>query len=169
MKKKIIVIGGGASGMVAAITAARNNSQVTLLEQKSELGKKILVTGNGRCNFTNNIMQVDCYYCKDKEFIANIIESYPTKKITDFFHELGVLNKERNGYIYPLTDQATTIRDALVNELKKLKIQIVTNAQVIKIIDCSSDKKIKNTRKKECTCKVEDTVTASIKEPLNGS
>ncbi|MFI3208041.1 MAG: aminoacetone oxidase family FAD-binding enzyme [Eubacteriales bacterium] len=139
MRKKILVIGGGASGMVAAIMAARQGADVTIIEQQSELGKKILATGNGRCNFTNLSIDVDDYYCEETEMLSGILETYTPDVIIDFFESIGVLARERNGYIYPTTDQASNIRDALVAELELLQVKIYLEMPVSKII-CATNK-----------------------------
>lgn len=134
MKKKILVIGGGASGMVAAIFAARNGANVTIIEQQSEVGKKILATGNGRCNYTNSDMNASHYYCDDMEFINKLLSNYKTQDILEFFNSIGILSKNRNGYIYPLTDQAASIRDALLEELNNCKVSIYTDTIAERII-----------------------------------
>lgn len=133
MRKKILIIGGGASGMVAAIVAARNGADVTILEQKSEMGKKILATGNGRCNYTNLSMDISDYYCEHKEFIRNLVAEYTPQVIMEFFESLGILSRERNGYVYPLTDQASSIREALVNELVDLGVTLCVDTAATQI------------------------------------
>lgn len=127
MRNQVIIIGGGASGMVAAITAARQGAKVTVIEQKNELGKKILATGNGRCNFTNLSIDTSHYYCEDVAFIQGLINTYSPSVIMKFFEELGVLSKDRNGYVYPFTDQASTIRNALVSELESLHVKVLVD------------------------------------------
>lgn len=155
MKKKILIIGGGASGMVAAIVAARRGGDIVLIEQNNELGKKILATGNGRCNYTNLSMSIEDYYCSDTKLIETIIEKYPPQVILDFFESLGILWKERNGYVYPFTDQATSIRQALVNELAHLNVKIEVNSTVKEIKKSNSTHKTQylvNTDTKSFTC-----------------
>lgn len=133
MSKSILVIGGGASGMVAAIIAARQGKAVTILEQKNELGKKILATGNGRCNFTNVSMGVEDFYCQDNNTLRNVLNTYTTDVILEFFQSIGILAKERSGYYYPITDQASNIRDALLAELKELGVIIYLECEVRRI------------------------------------
>ncbi len=128
--KHVIVVGGGASGLVAAISAARNGARVTLLEQKDRVGKKLLSTGNGRCNFTNKIMTSECFRSDDMQLVTQVLARIGFEEIKHFFEDLGVLYKDRNGYIYPISDQASTILDVLRMELESLGIQTVTETCV---------------------------------------
>ena len=109
----IAIIGGGASGMMAAIFAARKGAKVLLLEQNDRLGKKILVTGNGRCNYTNTYQDASCYRSEQPDFITRVLNQFPAEKVIAFFRELGIYPKDRNGYLYPYSDQASAIRDVL--------------------------------------------------------
>lgn len=122
---RIIVIGAGASGLMAAITAGRLGAPVTILERMEKPGKKLLMTGNGRCNLTNLIMREPSAFRGEKpEFACKILEQFGAEDVLDFFHGLGVLTKERSGYIYPYTDQAATVLDALLLEAGRLGIRI---------------------------------------------
>ena len=95
-KRRIAIVGGGAAGLAAAITAARMGAHVILLEHKDRVGKKILATGNGRCNYTNAKMDPSCFYagCQrsggDSMFITSLLEKFPTERVLDFFAEIGV-------------------------------------------------------------------------------
>ena len=97
MKKKnrIAVIGGGVSGMTAAVTAAEQGADVLLLEQKEMTGKKILVTGNGRCNYTNRVQTPQCYRSDDPEFPWKVMQKFPAEKILELFQEMGIYPKDR--------------------------------------------------------------------------
>ena len=121
----IIVVGGGAAGLVAAITAARNGAKVLILEHNEVLGKKILATGNGKCNYTNKMQGVDKYYGQNPAFVAPVLEQFGLKETLAFFEELGIYPKERNGGYYPQSEQATAIRDVLLMELQHQRIGIV--------------------------------------------
>ena len=126
-KKKqfdILVIGGGAAGMMAAITAARNNQTVCILERLDKLGKKLLATGNGKCNFTNEHMQVDCFRAEDS-FVKSVIERFSVSDCLEFFRSIGVYPKNKNGYYYPNSEQASSVVNALYMELQKQGVHIV--------------------------------------------
>ncbi|NMR95857.1 FAD-dependent oxidoreductase, partial [Vibrio parahaemolyticus] len=97
----VIVIGGGASGIVAAIIAKRNNSSVTLLERNDRIGKKLLVTGNGRCNYTNADMSLDYFHSSNKKCIENVLKIFDRDNTLDFFERLGIMPKVEEGKIFP--------------------------------------------------------------------
>lgn len=127
--KNIIVAGAGASGMMAAISAASEGARVILLEHKDRIGKKILSTGNGRCNFTNTFQEPVCYHSENPEFPWKIIEKFNARDVISFFLQLGVYSKNRNGYLYPNSDQASAVLDALRMELERLRVEIRTGIQ----------------------------------------
>lgn len=137
MKKEIIIIGGGAAGMVAAISAARNGAKVTILEHKEKLGKKILATGNGKCNYTNLHQSIDCYRSENIPFVEEVFSHFNEKDTIEFFKQLGIYPKSRNGYMYPNSEQASSIVDVLVMELQHLQVEVRCNEVVkkIKVID----------------------------------
>jgi len=130
MKNRIIIIGGGASGLVAAISAARQNNIVTILEHKDRAGKKLLSTGNGKCNLTNSNQKTKYYHCEDKNFIKEIFSQFDYKDTMDFFDGLGVYLRDKNGYIYPYSNQASSILEVLLLECKKLRVEIICNCKV---------------------------------------
>ncbi|WP_455714995.1 NAD(P)/FAD-dependent oxidoreductase [Anaerosporobacter sp.] len=133
MKKEIIIIGGGAAGMVAAISAARNGAKVTILEHKEKLGKKILATGNGKCNYTNLHQSTDCYRSENIPFVEEVFSHFDEKDTITFFKELGIFPKSRNGYMYPNSEQSASIVDVLVMELNRLQVEVRCNEEVKKI------------------------------------
>lgn len=122
--KKIVVIGAGAAGMTAAIMAASNGANVVVLEHMDRVGKKILSTGNGRCNFTNTYQDRSCYHSDNGSFPWKIIEKFNAEQIIKLFEDLGVYAKNRNGYMYPNSDQASAVSDALKMELERLQIDV---------------------------------------------
>lgn len=130
MERKIAVAGGGAAGMMAAITAARLGAQVTIYERNDRVGKKILSTGNGKCNFSNEKMDSDCYYGSGVPLVERIYERAGVKETKKFFEDLGMRQKARNGYLYPASEQASTVLDVLRYELEKLGVRIHTGRKV---------------------------------------
>ena len=134
MTTEIAVIGGGASGLIAAITARKAGKKVTILERKERILKKVLVTGNGRCNLTNARASISNYFGKNILLIENILNNFTPQNVMNFFYELGVIcNEEERGKVYPLSGQASSVVDALRFEAEKLGIKIETEFYVRKI------------------------------------
>lgn len=131
--QEIVVIGGGASGLVSAIMAARKGKKVTILEKNNICGKKILVTGNGRCNYFNEDQSIKHYRSNDKELLKEIITKKNQEKVLQFFKEIGIEPKIKNGYYYPFSNQAVSIQNALLTEIKNLNIEIRNEVEVRKI------------------------------------
>ena len=132
--RKIAVIGGGASGLMAAISAASEGAEVSILEHKDRVGKKILSTGNGRCNFTNLAQEPICYHSENMMFPWKIIEKFNVQQTIAFFLKLGIYSKNRNGYLYPYSDQASAVLDVLRMEAARLGIQTKTDTKCQEII-----------------------------------
>jgi hypothetical protein len=130
MKADVIVIGGGASGMTAAICAARQGASVLILERMSRIGKKLLATGNGKCNYTNRFMELSCYHSRNLSVVEKIMEAFDEASVEQFFLQLGILPKEKDGYIYPNSMQAASVLDALRFELERLSVTVVTDEEV---------------------------------------
>jgi predicted Rossmann fold flavoprotein len=127
---KIAVIGGGASGLVAAIVAARNGAQVSIYEKLNRVGKKILATGNGRCNFTNMNLCLDCYHGNIKK-AQSVMEFFDLYKTLEFFEDLGIHPYiDEKGKVYPNSLQASSILDVLRYELKRLNVEEKTDFNV---------------------------------------
>jgi len=124
MKYDVIIIGGGASGLCTAIKAKKNNNSVLVLEHSDRAAKKILQTGNGRCNLTNKFCRSDLLDVNpegvfpfnssgSEDFIRQVIRQFDCDDTIRFFRELGVLTCDRNGYIYPRSEQAASVNDIL--------------------------------------------------------
>ena len=134
MKTEIAVIGGGASGLMAAITAKKSGKEVIILERKDRILKKVLITGNGRCNITNVNANISNYFGKNISSVENILNRFTPQDTMDFFNELGIVcNEENRGKVYPLSGQASSVVDALRFEAEKLGIKIETEFYVRKI------------------------------------
>ena len=134
MKTEIAVIGGGASGMMAAITARKSGKEVMILERKDRILKKVLITGNGRCNITNVNANISNYFGKNISSVENILNSFNPQDTMDFFNGLGIIcNEENRGKVYPLSGQASSVVDALRFEAERLGVRIETEFYVRKI------------------------------------
>lgn len=132
-KRTVAVIGGGAAGMMAAIEAARAGAIVTLIEKNPQLGKKLATTGNGRCNYTNLDMgdQIGGKFRGfHPEFAAPALDVLPPEAVLDWFRAIGVEPRFRGSYVYPNSDQASAVVDALREELHRLSVKVHYNAEV---------------------------------------
>ena len=130
--KTLIVIGGGASGMMSAITAARNkNIRVILFERQQRVGKKLLSTGNGRCNLTNiNATKIN-YHGNQKGFVDSVLDLVPPQCVLDMFRELGLVTKvEYGGRVYPLSNSANSVVDILRYAMEEFGVTVNTTESV---------------------------------------
>lgn len=136
---KIGIIGGGASGLLAAIFAKDKDNEVIIFERNKECGKKILATGNGRCNYWNSDQDLLHYQSNEEELIKNIVNDDIDKEVLDFFNRLGIIPKIKNGYYYPFSNQASTIRNALINEIDKVGVKVL-NEFLVQTITLENNK-----------------------------
>ncbi|HCI64740.1 MAG TPA: aminoacetone oxidase family FAD-binding enzyme, partial [Clostridiales bacterium] len=129
------IIGGGASGMAAALSAAeKEDAQVVLLERQARVGRKLLATGNGRCNLTNLHAAAGGYHGNAPEFARHVIDAFPPEKTLDWFRSLGLLTvAEDSGRVYPYSDQANSVADVLRFALEKPNIQVKLGFEVEKV------------------------------------
>ena len=127
-----IIIGAGAAGLTAAIYGAKNGEHVTVMEHENKPAKKILITGNGRCNLTNENMKLSCFY-GDKSFISNVLSVFDENNTIEFFESLGLRTTQKNGYIYPKALQASAVALALRNKAISLGVKIKTNNEIRRI------------------------------------
>lgn len=128
MSREIIVVGGGAAGMMAAISAAENGGHVTLLEPNERLGKKLNITGKGRCNVTNNSSNEELLnnIPKNGKFLYSVFSRFSSADTMAFFEKLGVpLKTERGNRVFPVSDRAFDISAALERRLKALRVKLV--------------------------------------------
>lgn len=128
---KIAVIGGGPAGFAAAITLAKNNYNVTILEKNDKVLKKLLITGNGKCNYFNNIQSKDKYHSSSN--IEDFINIKNIDKVNKFWNDLGIIPIIKNGYFYPFSENSSSMKSALLNMALNLGVDIKTNADVTSI------------------------------------
>ncbi len=134
MANRVIVVGGGASGMMAALSAKMNGADVILLERNDRVGKKILATGNGRCNYTNRFLSINNYYGNNTKFPYSGLSTFNVDMTIDFFEKLGITPAiEEGGKVFPLSFQASSMVDVLRYELENQNIELITSAYVINI------------------------------------
>ncbi len=127
---KYVVIGAGASGLVSAINLRRKNNEVILLEKNDKCGKKILTTGNGRCNYYNSDQDLKHYHSTNNSLISEIINDKTNNMVLDFFDSIGIIPRIKDGYYYPYSNTAISIQNTLVEEAKKIGVKIITNCYV---------------------------------------
>lgn len=142
----VFIIGGGPAGMMAAITSAEQGNNVTILEKMNSCGKKLLITGKGRCNITNLADMEDFFknIPGNSRFLYSSFNSFNNQDIVEFLNKQGVKTKvERGGRIFPASDKAIDVLDAFINRLKDLNVRIITNCNVKKIIIEQNDEEKK--------------------------
>lgn len=139
------IVGGGAAGMTAAISAARQGAEVTVFEGNERLGKKILSTGNGKCNLGNLDMGPEKYYSENPELLKEYLNRFGTNETIEFFRTLGLMIKEKNGYLYPVSEQASTVLDVLRFEMERQKdrIHVIKELCIDRVEQDKKQKKIK--------------------------
>lgn len=138
----VIVVGGGAAGMFAAIAAAKNGHQVTLYEKNEKLGKKIFITGKGRCNITNAADMEELFdaVVTNSKFLYSSFYGYTNQNVIDFFEDAGVPVKiERGNRVFPISDHSSDVIRALEREMKKVGVKVCLNTEV-KSVEAEKDK-----------------------------
>lgn len=134
---KVIVAGGGAAGMMAAVTAARNGKKVLLIEKNEKLGRKLFITGKGRCNITNSADIEDLFSAvvSNPKFLYSSFYSLTNDQVIDFFEDLGVKTKvERGGRVFPESDHSSDVIRALEQEMKRLGVEVCLKSEVKEIL-----------------------------------
>ena len=137
MMSKVIVIGGGPAGMFAAYFAAKNGHKVTLLEQNEKLGKKLYITGKGRCNITNASDMENLFQnvCSNRKFLYSAFYSYTNDQVVDFFETHGLSTKvERGNRVFPVSDHSSDVIAALTRALKEVGVEIRLYTKVKKLL-----------------------------------
>lgn len=154
MGMDIAVIGGGAAGMAAAVTAARGGAVVGIIEHNNRIGKKILVTGNGKCNYTNAVQAPSCYRGDNPSFVKGALSQFTVQDTLSFFEELGIVPMEKNGYYYPASQTATAVLEVLRMELIHLGVKMITDTHVTAVRKEKSGFVIETDKENFRACKV---------------
>lgn len=170
--QKVVVIGGGPAGMLAAIAAAKNKNEVILLEKMRTLGRKLSITGKGRCNITNNIDISD--FIKNipgnGKFLYSAFNQYTNVDVINYFNSLGVATKvERGERIFPVSDDAMQVVNALKRELDKLNVKVLVNTSVKEILVDNNQIKGVKTEKEIIECDKVILATGGKSYPMTGS
>lgn len=126
---EVVITGAGAAGLLCGSLLAQQGAEVTILEKNNRVGRKLSATGNGRCNFTNLHMDENCYY-GESSWIRNILDRVGPQDVIQQFCSYGVWSRQKDGYVYPHTNQAATVVDALYHACREQGAEIVTECQV---------------------------------------
>ena len=134
---KVVVIGGGPAGIMASISASQTAEKVILLEKNNSLGKKLLITGKGRCNITTSLdmSEIIGNIPGNGRFLYSAFQNYTNQDIIDLLKKNGLeVKKERGNRIFPVTDKSQSVLDCFIKELKKMNVEVNTNCEVNEII-----------------------------------
>ena len=171
-KQKVIVIGGGPAGMMAAITAAKNGNDVILIEKMRSVGRKLSITGKGRCNITNNIDISD--FIKNipgnGKFLYSVFNQFTNEDLIKYFNRLGVVTKvERGERVFPVSDDAMEVVNALKKELQKYNVKVLVNTELNEII--TENNKVKSIKVNDNIIECEKIIlaTGGKSYPMTGS
>lgn len=171
MNENVIVIGGGPAGMFAAITASKQGNRVLLLEANDRLGKKLLITGKGRCNVTNNCsgQEVLQNVPRNGRFLYSVLESCPPAYVMDFFEARGCpLKIERGNRVFPVSDRSQSVLECLQGEMQKLNIR-VKNEKVLEILASDGIVVGVKTQSGTITARAVILATGGVSYPATGS
>ncbi|MEE0954709.1 MAG: aminoacetone oxidase family FAD-binding enzyme [Eubacterium sp.] len=131
--KNVVIVGGGASGLMAGILLADGGAKVTILEANENPGRKLLATGNGRCNLTNRKRKPGDLRGEDPDFNNRVLDRFTVDDTLAFFHGIGLATLDRDGWVYPITGQAKTVLELLMLKAAEEKVKIKTREKVIRI------------------------------------
>ena len=145
----VIIIGAGASGLVSAIVSARRGKKVLIVEKNNKIGKKLLATGNGKCNITNQRPTLDRFYSDNPKFIAQVFEDYNYQTIKQFFKTIGLeLIEAKEGKVFPMSLQASSVVELLVCECEQLGVKILCETEVQNVLKKSDKYELTHTQGK---------------------
>lgn len=168
----VIVVGAGAAGCMAALTAAGEGARVTLLERNPKIGRKLYITGKGRCNVTNRASVQDCLsnIPRNPRFLTSALTQFPPEKVMTFFEELGVpLKVERGNRVFPQSDRAADVIDALLRALRRAGVQVVQDRAVALELRNGTVTAVKGESGQKYPCKAVVLATGGLSYPATGS
>ncbi len=169
---RVVIIGGGAAGLMAAVSAAKNQHSVTVIEKMERPARKIMITGKGRCNLTNNCDNATLIanMTKNGRFLYSAFSGYLPKDVITYFESLGVpLKTERGNRVFPVSDKAVNIVDALVNAVKKSGVKIINATAKEIITEENSVKGVMLQNGEVITANAVILATGGMSYPLTGS
>lgn len=168
----IVVVGGGAAGCMAALTAAAQGAKVLLLERNPKLGRKLYITGKGRCNLTNRSTVQECLanIPHNGKFMMSALVQFPPEEVVAFFEDLGIpLKTERGNRVFPCSDKAADVIDALLRALRKAGVQIVQDRAEALVPEGDVVVAVKGESGQRYNCKAVILATGGISYPATGS
>ena len=134
MNTPVTIIGAGPAGMTAALFAARSGASVRLIDSNEQVGRKLLVTGSGRANLTNQHMEASRYTCADPAWMQTLLGKFGHRELIAFLDEIGVLTfSTADGWCYPLSESAQTVVETFANTLRLAGVELVLNSKVMSI------------------------------------
>lgn len=142
----VTVIGGGAAGLMAAVSAARFGARTRVIEHMDRIGKKILSTGNGKCNYTNAVQGLSCYRGENPAFVLPVFEQFGQEDTVRLFEELGIYPKIKNGYYYPASEQAVSVVEVFGMECDYLGVDLWTSCGLQSIQKTCTGYEIRTTK-----------------------
>lgn len=174
MNKKIVVVGGGAAGMMSAIVAAENGAEVTLIEKNEKLGKKLYITGKGRCNITNMADRNVIFesICSNNKFFYSAFKSFNNFDTYDFFERHGLkLKTERGNRVFPTSDHSSDVIKVLEKSMKNLGVNIILNTKVTDIIKSDLFSLVLSSKEKDWKMNADSVIlaTGGLSYPSTGS
>ncbi len=168
----MVVVGGGAAGCMAALAAADRGAGVTLLERNAKLGRKLYITGKGRCNLTNASPVQDClsHIPRNAKFLTSALTQFPPEEVMAFFEGLGVpLKIERGNRVFPRSDSAADVIDALLRALRKAGVDIVQERAAALLLEDGAVNGVKGESGRKYPCKAVILATGGLSYPATGS
>ena len=145
---KVVVIGAGASGIIASLKA-RENNEVILLDSNNKLGKKILITGNGKCNYFNTDININNYNTDSIDNLKSILDNKDI--VLEYLNDLGIYPKIKNGYYYPNSNQASSVVEVFNNNINKSNIKVIYECKVNDIIKSDDSAFIRYSFRMHCS------------------